>query len=348
MKKRIEWIDILKGYGIFLIVLGHTISYCDKLQNVVMYIYSFHVPLFFAVSGYLFIFKSNNFKEFFIQKFKSIMVPYFVFAFLFLIPYFLLGSNIASDLNLTLDNNPLKMIFGVFYGNGHNFYLKQNSPLWFLPCLFVIFIIFYLINKKIKNKKVIFLISLVFVLIGHLDYNFAIIRLPWSIDIAFSMYFFFSLGYLLKEFDILNKIKNNYKIIISIVLIGIGIYFSQINTQVSYVINYYGNYLYFMISSIAGIVGYFLLFSLLKNTRVKSLFGKYTLGILIFHKPIVVLFQTKIGSIANNLKYGDFIIQIILGLFISIITILISVIIYKISLKYFPILYGKRKSVNKL
>lgn len=40
---RIEWIDMVKGVGIFLVVIGHA----GNIPNVKIWIYSFHMPLFF-------------------------------------------------------------------------------------------------------------------------------------------------------------------------------------------------------------------------------------------------------------------------------------------------------------
>ena len=52
---RIEYIDVAKGIGIFLVVFGHVlwkgkyaIPYANSICNM---IYSFHMPLFFVISG---------------------------------------------------------------------------------------------------------------------------------------------------------------------------------------------------------------------------------------------------------------------------------------------------------
>ena len=47
---RIEWIDICKGLGIFLVVIGHT-SIAQISQTVYNWIYSFHMPMFYMLSG---------------------------------------------------------------------------------------------------------------------------------------------------------------------------------------------------------------------------------------------------------------------------------------------------------
>ena len=51
LKKRLEWIDLAKGIGIILMVIGHMPSIPSAVHN---WIFSFHMPLFFFLSGYMF------------------------------------------------------------------------------------------------------------------------------------------------------------------------------------------------------------------------------------------------------------------------------------------------------
>ena len=47
---RIDWIDVFKGWGIMLIVVGHLpVPFFFR-----EWIFSFHVPLFFFISGFLY------------------------------------------------------------------------------------------------------------------------------------------------------------------------------------------------------------------------------------------------------------------------------------------------------
>lgn len=46
INKRIEWIDISKGLGMLLVIAGHTIAL--KYSSI---LYTFHMPLFFFLSG---------------------------------------------------------------------------------------------------------------------------------------------------------------------------------------------------------------------------------------------------------------------------------------------------------
>lgn len=49
MNQRIKWIDFVKGFLILTVMLGYTLG-CPNIIKV--YIYSFHMPLFFILSGY--------------------------------------------------------------------------------------------------------------------------------------------------------------------------------------------------------------------------------------------------------------------------------------------------------
>jgi fucose 4-O-acetylase-like acetyltransferase len=46
---RLAWIDVAKGITILLVVVGHTAPFGSTMRN---YVFSFHMPLFFILSGY--------------------------------------------------------------------------------------------------------------------------------------------------------------------------------------------------------------------------------------------------------------------------------------------------------
>lgn len=60
MKKDIVWLDYARTMGIFLVIFGHCLQSFpewqinEKLQGIYDYIYLFHMPLFFIISGFLF------------------------------------------------------------------------------------------------------------------------------------------------------------------------------------------------------------------------------------------------------------------------------------------------------
>ena len=50
--KRINYIDLAKGIAILCVIIGHTFSAYDQGNILVQFIYSFHMPLFFILSGW--------------------------------------------------------------------------------------------------------------------------------------------------------------------------------------------------------------------------------------------------------------------------------------------------------
>jgi polysaccharide biosynthesis protein PslL len=118
-------IDIAKGIGILTVVLCHNwILYHDRgeLSRVV---FSFHMPLFFFISG-LFFKKTNLTYKTILNKADTILKPYFVISLLVL-----LFTSIAQyKFNIAA-------FISVFYASGAT---AIWTPLWFLPHLFIIVI----------------------------------------------------------------------------------------------------------------------------------------------------------------------------------------------------------------
>lgn len=59
--KRITYIDIARAFAIIFIVIGHTLVHSQHCSLVFKFLYSFHVLLFFILSGYTFKIKKEKF-----------------------------------------------------------------------------------------------------------------------------------------------------------------------------------------------------------------------------------------------------------------------------------------------
>lgn len=76
-KGRVSWIDCAKGIATVLMILGHT-WFTESLKA---FFYTFHMPLFFILSGYTFRFEKNiNTRSFFAKRIKPIVAYYILFA----------------------------------------------------------------------------------------------------------------------------------------------------------------------------------------------------------------------------------------------------------------------------
>ena len=94
MTKRNSLIDILKGIAMLLVIIGHSIQYAngkEYFDNELFYdnwffkiIYTFHMPLFMLISGYLMGFSRKSFLQGLQNKIKTIVIPTVTFSILFL------------------------------------------------------------------------------------------------------------------------------------------------------------------------------------------------------------------------------------------------------------------------
>lgn len=89
---RIGWIDALRGFAIFLVVMGHLIQmrWWPDGSVIKEYIYSFHMPLFMFISGFLSrkcinLASQREIKEYLQRKAFQLLVPFSVFGFFFLL-----------------------------------------------------------------------------------------------------------------------------------------------------------------------------------------------------------------------------------------------------------------------
>ena len=138
-RKRLTYLDMAKGVGIFLVVLGH-IEYIQ--EDTLKWISSFHMPLFFVIGGILSYAKRNEKKPFFTAlagKARGTLLPYAAFTIM------LLAVN----------------TFGLFFDPGDltasqlaRQYVDAATAygihiLWFLPAYFTAGALFLLLNISI-------------------------------------------------------------------------------------------------------------------------------------------------------------------------------------------------------
>ena len=88
MSNRLNWIDILKGIAIILVVLGHTLDGAPMynttswMRQLHSFIYAFHMPLFFFLSGCTFtLSKRNSEKRAFSLRLLELFLVYVIWSF---------------------------------------------------------------------------------------------------------------------------------------------------------------------------------------------------------------------------------------------------------------------------
>lgn len=273
MNKRIDWIDNLKGVGIVLVVWAHmNLPFAAE-----QFIYSFHMPLFFMVSGFLYKKKRVD-VPFLKKKLIGLIVPYLVFA----IPSFFVG--------IAMNEGIKKSILDFFFIKG---YVSWNSPLWFLLILFAVSIIYPLLNTVI-SEHVIGAVSLILgYFVANTDTNF----LGYE-KIVFGLAFYY-LGHQLKYLMVSNTYEK-FKYPILGVSFAMNIVFGMIlNPRISFYWNTVGNYFYFLIAALSGTIVMFILISTLP--KMPKFFKFYGLNSLVvmgthyFFRFSFLLIARKLG-----------------------------------------------------
>ncbi len=189
-RKRVDYIDIAKGLGMLAIVWGHILLFKYSCRVV----YGFHIPIFFILSGMCFNHKKySTVGEFISRRVKTLLVPYVVFS---LVTWFIYLLGVLFTHNDTVKNCWYYLLQTVL-AQGSDGYLGHNVALWFVPCLFVVEVLYFFIAKLSDgiNFIICLLCMIVGVMLSRRFYNFT--ALPWSIDSALVAIPFYAIGNLI-------------------------------------------------------------------------------------------------------------------------------------------------------
>lgn len=295
-KSRNVTLDIAKGLGIILVVLGHSRF---PFNN---FICLFHMALFFIISGYFFkqyYYKDvENIKIFIKKRIKSLYLPFIIcnISFLFLHNFFLdinLSTNnllfykqndfVFTNYN-TINISGKKLLYILILNHWEAFGIAT----WFLKVLFILSISFcigsYIIDKITKKyfeltRGCICFLCLLFGYYLYIqNFNF------YQIGTIFSTTILFYLGILYKNFQ--NKINLNFITFLMSIIILLLCYS---NNQSKFIIanNYYNNPIWLILASISGFFFILYISKVLSNnlfcSNLLSYIGQHTVIILCMH-----------------------------------------------------------------
>lgn len=305
MKQRIHWIDTCKAAAICAIVLGHVLR-GGALQQ---YVLSFHVPLFFLLSGTVFSDGGKGFWHFFKNKVRTILVPYLIWGFISCVIYAFLGSFAAKTLgvNVTQGDSFFMTLLSFVYGNESVITMVANLPLWFLPCLFALYMIMYPIARYVPKRYMGVAAAACF-LAGGVNHNLIHIHgLPYNIENAVFMSGFFALGMCIKNTPLFSDRDkaSPVHIVSALVLLAGGAVFSQLNGHIAYSWSVYGTYYIYMAGALCGCAGWVLLCRQLPHMRAVETIGASTLAILVMHKFPILFFQTIVPFVKDRLAENN-------------------------------------------
>lgn len=335
MNKRIEYLDIAKGIGILLVVLGHN-DFGAISTFFYQVIYSFHVPLFFFLSGY-FINTSISFFDYFRKRFLSVLLPFWFTIFLI---YFASVSFEKMGFQTALVR-----IVKSLYGSIN--YIDWGQ-LWFLPNLFVVSLyafIFLRVTSNVRNRWLVWAILLGTLLVSvpllRIFYPFPIsvfgkdyelFGLPFSLDVVLLSGFFFLLG------NEVRQVTSERTFDPLLLLIGAGLGLILLNYFFPYSVDIAKRvYESLPVNTLEAILGILFVLALSRQVELHSrhlasllkYIGNISLIILLFHVPIQAFWGDKVMNVTGNLPFS-----ILVGFIMG---VLGPVLIYEIFVRYNPV-----------
>lgn len=326
-EKRIPWLDICRGIGIILVVLGHS-AIPEVLRK---YIFSFHMPLFFFISGFLFKKNTNlSIVSYVLHKVRTLLLPYFYFSIIIVICYYILNE-------LTIKKGLINVLLGL---GGHH-----GIALWFIISLFITEILFYIVYNNVSNKNLTIYILVSFV-VGYIMYKMQI-HLPYKFEVTFTAIVFYYLGYIFRKNDLLKSL-NKYFYLFG--LMFISILFSSLNSRVDMNYNQLGNIIYFYLSAISGIL-YLHIISINFITMNKYHLMAFLNKILIFlgmNSLIILAIHQITPQMISFLFQKQLYIKLFYSIFLEkLLTLSAILIIIMFINKYAPFLVGKKLKTNE-
>lgn len=336
MTKRIEYIDALRGFAIFLVVFAHVetfgffhFSYASALGQVIQ---SFYMPLFFFISGYV-AFKSGKildgkaFGKGLLKKLKVLLVPTLFFGLIY--TWLMAGADFKSF-----------------------FCQPEKFGYWFTVALMEMYILYYLVSYLChwsKHREA--LVSIILAAIAIVAF---IAKVPFrtipaldnvgnitSLHYTFSFFQFFVLGNIIARYrEKAERILDNKYLSAAAILMFIAVFaykFKFYNANDAMEIGH-GKIISMLLTTILGYLGTIIAFSCFRKKESKfssekpfgrnlQFVGRRTLDIYMIH----YFFLPDIQVIGDFLKSsGNIAVEVLVGVCLALVIIFISLVVSNI------------------
>lgn len=267
---KIEWVYRARGFGILLVVAGHVLRGLNNANlfsgsaftNIDYVLYTFHMPLFFFLSGIFFLrsLKKRGLKSFLLNKVNLLLYLYIIWSIIQLIVQVLLNKYINGHADF-------KDFMQILY--------LPKGQMWFLYVLLLIFIINAFIFSKVSEGYK-FLILTISIIVG-IYLRVITIEDYYVIDKLSANFLFFQLGIMWSTLSFKSSLNsvNYFLAVIAMALVFTAVTYFNINN----------NRLDYDNQIIAAIVGILLISLISQVIKLKTLYGlgKFSLQIYLAH-----------------------------------------------------------------
>lgn len=278
-RKRIEWVDVVKGMAVPLIILGHT----AQSQEIIAYVYSFHMPLFFLLSGYTSrratdwkTYGKHVWKDFFHLILPCILVQLGIET----VELWMKVGSIQLLSWAKVTGTLYRLFWGCAWGWASGF--PTVGMLWFFITMFwskVIWEGIGLLFPK-KDTAVCVFVSLIGIWIGFDHY------LPQNLDIAMMVVLYYCIGNLVRRYQE-EELYIKWKMPVFWAALCFWVYYAQQGVYLELAIESYPGIVVGILESICGSY-VFCIFAqeVTENQickRIFSFLGRHTLLIVLVH-----------------------------------------------------------------
>ncbi len=307
LKQHYKYFDIAKGIGIILVILGHIEYISTDLR---IFIVSFHMPLFFVISGMLMHITGEtkrDYRQLFFKKLRRMMLPYLVFSVLDMIVYFGYFTLTGRDGGMTTIVSDIVQTV-TFYG---------ISVLWFLPAIFGAEMLLVYIMKKtplaIASAITVAIVALSYILNGRLEAanamyglipSFAVFHLfaVAVLRMCFCMGFLLA-GYLAALFISKLRVGGVSWAAAGVALFVVTYFVSRVNGVTDLHFMVFNNLALYLIAAISGSFALIALSGVLEAAaetlplRLIRFYGKNSLVIMATHLDFYILYAAEVGGL---------------------------------------------------
>lgn len=330
--RRLDYLDYTRALGILLIVMQHAFQYFRVYDGIVVYIMTFHVTIFFVISGYLAGIKGEKnvkLKEAVFTRARRLLIPYVAFSSVNTFLKFIVAG-IQGWLTKEVISQEMK-----------EFFITGNGTVWFLTTLFCVEILFFLLEGKYKN--------VVYVITAFLPGILPFFT-PQSDNMVLSVfrrtiagYAFFVWGYFLGRY-LLQRIQ--WKVLAGVILLagGFAVWKSG-DCNVSFMGGEFTGGVSVILVNICTVTGILLVMFLLdrkmkRKIRVLSYLGRNSLIIMVVH-PILLMcyiypFGGRIAGYSERMQWTA-------GMVLFLALMVLEIPAIELIQRYFPFLIGKKR-----
>lgn len=277
--KRNHAIDVAKGIGIFLVIYGHTIKGTDFR----VFLYAFHMVLFFMVSGLFFRPESyTGWKDMFSRTARALLWPYVVFYILSYSYWLIIERLLRPGGNQIPWYEPL---IGLVLATDVKHYMNPNGALWFLVGLFVAQVALYGLLSTVSYNSLRLITLCLSLATGIWLAQFQQLVLPFSLKSAFVALFFVGLGYLMRRLTYIPQQRSG-QLLAMLAGLGLCYWLSVDNGLIDIDHGHYGNPLRFVGAALLGVWGCLCGATLLQGATILTYFGSNSLIAFGLSEPI--------------------------------------------------------------